>query len=73
LKLLAETLLEHEVIDGEDIKRLLEGKKLKNPKNNNKSATKSKPVKPTTKLTKTASPKKPVKKESPSAAKTDDK
>jgi len=73
LKLLAETLLEHEVIDGEDIKRLLEGKKLKNPKNNNKSATKSKPVKPTTKLTKTASPKKPVKKESPAAAKTDDK
>ncbi|MBU0710550.1 ATP-dependent zinc metalloprotease FtsH [bacterium] len=73
LKLLAETLLEHEVIDGEDIKRLLEGKKLKNPKNNNKSATKSKPVKPTTKLTKTASPKKPVKKESTTAAKTDDK
>jgi len=50
LKLLAESLLEHEVIDGEDIKRLLEGKKLRN-KNNKKSATKTKTVKPAKKAT----------------------
>ncbi|MDO9548328.1 MAG: ATP-dependent zinc metalloprotease FtsH, partial [Candidatus Marinimicrobia bacterium] len=70
LKLLAETLLEHEVIDGEDIKRLLEGKKLKKPKNNYKSASKPKSVKPTTKSTKAAGPKKPVKKENQTASKT---
>jgi len=73
LKLLAETLLEHEVIDGNDIKRLLEGKKIKKPKNNNKSVTKSKRVKPKVKSTKTARPKKPVKKESTAAPKTDNK
>ena len=41
LKLLAETLLEHEVIDGNDIKRILEGKKLKKPKNNKNSQSKT--------------------------------
>ena len=73
LKLLAETLLEHEVIDGNDIKRILEGKKLKKPKNNNKSVTKSKRAKPKVKSTKTASPKQPVKKGSTAAPKTDNK
>ncbi len=73
LKLLAETLLEHEVIDGEDIKRLLAGKKLKKPKNNNKSATKSKPAKSANKTTKSTGKKKSVKKEITPAPKTDDK
>ncbi|MBN2600683.1 MAG: cell division protein FtsH, partial [Candidatus Marinimicrobia bacterium] len=72
LNLLAETLLEHEVIDGEDIKRLLEGKKLKNPKSS-KSIAKSKPRKPKTNPAKKASPEKTAKKESKTAPKTDSK
>jgi len=55
LKLLAESLLEHEVIDGEDIKRLLNGEKIHKP------VKKSKPRKPRSKSAKTerkpASPK----------------
>jgi len=42
LKLLAETLLEYEVIDGDNIKRLLDGKKIRKPKNNVKSQSKPK-------------------------------
>lgn len=73
LKLLAETLLEYEVIDGENIKRLLEGKKIKKPKNN-KSTPKTKTVK---RKTKTAGSRKTVKrtvkKEKTAAAKTETK
>ncbi|MBU4445993.1 ATP-dependent zinc metalloprotease FtsH [bacterium] len=60
LKLLAESLLEHEVIDGEDIKRLLKGEKIEKVKKNNlaiKKVTKSakrirKPVSSRTSITK---------------------
>jgi len=74
LKLLAETLLEYEVIDGENIKRLLEGKKIKKPKNNNKSTPKTKTVKRKTKTAGTRKTvKRTVKKEKTAAAKTETK
>lgn len=63
LKLLAETLLEHEVIDGEDIKRLLEGKKLKKSRNSTIGKPKSKAPR--------TSSRKSVKKEPKAATKTD--
>ncbi|MCK4641990.1 MAG: cell division protein FtsH, partial [Candidatus Marinimicrobia bacterium] len=50
LKLLAESLLEHEVLDGENIKRILKGEKIKKVKKNNSAVKKvSKPVKRTRK------------------------
>jgi len=60
LKLLAESLLEHEVLDGENIKRILKGEKIKKVKKNNSTAKKvsksakriRKPVGPRTRITK---------------------
>ncbi len=54
LQLLAEALLEHEVIDGEDIARLLQGKKLIRATNNKNL---KKRTKPTVRLRKTPKPK----------------
>ena len=71
LKLLAETLLEHEVIDGENIRRLLEGKKIRKPKNNKKVASKEKQTKSVKRKAAGAAGKKTIRKEESPAPKTD--
>lgn len=66
LKLLAETLLEYEVIDGEDIKRLLSGKKIRKSRNNIIGKPKSK-----SRSSRTSGTRKSAKKETKAATQTD--